>query len=71
MVLHWASFHYQRAYCMLAVGGGGCPRVLPYPGELPGKDPAVTLPPGSAVQPVRGRHTTASPSLPRVRVSTV
>ena len=44
MVLHWASFHYQRAYCMLAVGGGGCPRVLPYPGELPGKDPAVTLP---------------------------
>ena len=28
-------------------------------------------PPGSAVQPVRGRRTTASPSVPRVRASTV
>ena len=33
--------------------------------------PTPGAPPGSAVQPVRGRRTTASPSVPRVRASTV
>ena len=46
---------------------------IPYTQVRPADDAATHpgRPPGSAVQPVRGRRTTASPSVPRVRASTV
>ena len=76
-MLHWAGFQYQRAYCMPAVGGGvlaGAPlpktRLQHYQVWL--ADDAATHPGrplGSTVQPVRGKHTTSSPSLPEVRAS--